>query len=383
MAILSNLKRQRYLLDYTLASMGRRKVKNAVLLGIFFIIVFVLASVMLFGNAIRKEAAFVLRSSPEATVQSMVMGRHDLISGDVVDQLTKIRGLRSVEGRLWGYFFDRGNGANYTIMVPPKRSTEHQLEPGEIIVGSGIDRTLKSRSKTLLFLSGPDGRLSKFVVKEQLSTDSALMSADLVLMHESDYRAFFNLPENVFTDIALTIRNKKEINKILEKARRILPGARFITRASIERTYESIFSWREGLLLALLSTSILAFAILAFDKASGLSADERREIGILKAVGWETSDIIAAKFWEGGFVSVLAFLFGLLCAYAHVFFFQASLLEPVLKGWAVLYPDFSLQPTIDGLQVITLAGLTILPYTAATIVPIWRAAITDPDQVMR
>ncbi|HHK74598.1 MAG TPA: FtsX-like permease family protein, partial [Rhizobiales bacterium] len=109
----------------------------------------------------------------------------------------------------------------------------------------------------------------------------------------------------------------------------------------------------------------------------------RREIGILKAVGWETGDILAMKFWEGALISLAAFFTGFLLAYAHVFFLDAGLLEPVLKGWAVIYPRFSLTPAIDGLQIATLAFFTIIPYTAATIIPIWRAAIADPDMVMR
>jgi ABC-type lipoprotein release transport system permease subunit len=55
----------------------------------------------------------------------------------------------------------------------------------------------------------------------------------------------------------------------------------------------------------------------------------------------------------------------------------------VLKGWAVLYPRFTLTPHIDGLQVATLFFFTVFPYTAAVLVPIWRAATTDPDTVMR
>ena len=78
-----------------------------------------------------------------------------------------------------------------------------------------------------------------------------------------------------------------------------------------------------------------------------------------------------------------AALLGYLLAYVHVFHFAAILFAPVLKGWAVLYPDFRPVPFVDGLQVATLFFFSVFPYTVATIIPIWRAAITDPDQVMR
>lgn len=381
--MIRRIERQRYLIDFTLASMMRRKVKNAVLFLVYFLIVFMLASVMLFGDAIRREAALLLKDAPDVTVQKMLMGRHDLISGEPIDDLRAIRGVRRVEGRLWGYLFDRGNGANYTVMVPPAGDGNHALGPGEAAVGPGIDRVKEIGGGKYLFLIAPSGRLFKFVVTSELPAGSGLVAADLVLISENDFRAFFQVPDGVYTDLALTVGNEREISTILQKAARAVPGSRFVTRRSVLRTYEAIFTWREGLLLALLGAAIVAFAILAFDKAAGLSAEERREIGILKAVGWETSDVLAAKFWEGALVSLTAFLAGLAAAYGHVFFFQAGLLEPVLKGWAVLYPDFDLVPNIDALQVTTLAFFTIVPYTAATIVPIWRAAITDPDMVMR
>ncbi len=55
----------------------------------------------------------------------------------------------------------------------------------------------------------------------------------------------------------------------------------------------------------------------------------------------------------------------------------------MLKGWAVLYPRFALTPVLDGLDLLTLLLLTCVPYTAAVLVPTWRAATTDPDSVMR
>ena len=60
-----------------------------------------------------------------------------------------------------------------------------------------------------------------------------------------------------------------------------------------------------------------------------------------------------------------------------------ALFRPVLQGWAVLYPRFELQPSVDLVQMFTLLFFTVVPFTAAVLVPSWRAATTDPDAVMR
>jgi len=375
--------RQLYLIDYTLGAMKRRLGRNLMLFCVYLLMIFLLASVMLFSRAIRNEAALLLKDAPELLVQNLLMGRHELIKRKWIAPLSRIRGVQTVEGRLWGYFFDQASGANYTLMTPLKSQSQYKLAKGEAIIGEGVARIKKLKKDGHLFLLSPTGKLMKLKVKQILSTKSALISSDLVLMSEPDYRRFFNLKKGVYTDIALSIRNQREIDTIVEKAAKLMPEGRFITRRDITRTYASIFSWREGLLLALLAGSLIAFAILAFDKASGLSGEERREVGILKAIGWESADIIAMKFWEGALVSLAAFLFGVIFAYAHVFWFSAGLLAPVLKGWAVLYPDFTLHPSISGVELATLAFFTIVPFTAATIIPIWRAASLDPDEVMR
>ncbi len=375
--------RQRYMIDFTLSSLMRRKGRNLILFAVYGLIIFVLGSVMLFSHSIRREAVTLLKNAPQITVQSIKMGRHALIEGRYVDTMRKIRGVRRAEGRLWGYFYDRASRANYTLMVPSKTGGFRQLKPGEAIIGKGVARARKVKKGGFLFLVSPAGKLIKLKIVDVFSADSEIISTDLVLVSANDFRRMFRIKEGLYTDIALEIRNKLEVPMIVKKASRKLPAARFVTRGDILRTYESIFSWREGLLLALLGSSIIAFAIFAFDKASGLSAEEKREIGILKAVGWKTGDILAMKFWEGALISIGAFLLGLITAYGHVFLFDAGLLEPVLKGWAIIYPQFSLVPHIDGLQIITLAFFTVIPYTAATIVPVWRAAITDPDMVMR
>jgi ABC-type lipoprotein release transport system permease subunit len=377
------LARQRYLVDYAMAAMARQRARNLGLLLVYTLLTTVLASVLLLGSAMRREAAAMLQDTPDVVLQGMRMGRHEMSRAADVDKLVGLRGAHAVQGRLWGYLYDTASGANYTLQVPAAPASSLVLAKGEVVLGEGVARLRQVQVGGPVFLVSPSGVALNLKLKAVLPAATALVSSDLVLLSEADFRRFFQLADDEFTDIALRVRNPKEIAKVAEKAGIALRQHRVITREDLLRTYEAIFSWREGMLLALLSGALLAFAILAFDKASGLSAQERRDIGILKAIGWDTGDILRMKLWEATLVSLTAFALGLGLAYVHVFAFSAPLIEAVLKGWSVLYPRFALTPTVDGLQLATLALLAVLPYLAAVTVPVWRAASADPDAAMR
>jgi ABC-type lipoprotein release transport system permease subunit len=373
------VRRQRYLIDFSLAALWRRRGKHLALLAVYGSIVFLLASVMLFSQALRREAALLLEGAPALVVQRLVAGRHDLIPAEYLVRIGELRGVSAKRGRLWGYFYDPAVRANYTLMVPQDR----ELAQGDVLIGAGIGRTRGLGTADYLSLRGAGGSAFTLRVAGLLPAGAELVSTDLVLLNEADFRAFFGLPPGVYTDLALEVRNPREVRKLAEKLAALLPDTRPILREEVLRTYDALFQWRQGIVLVLLAGSLLAFVIFAWDRASGLSAEERREIGVLKAIGWETMDVLRMKFWEGALISLAAFLLGYLAAYVHVFVADATLFAPVLKGWAVLYPRFRLIPYVDGLQVATLFFFTVFPYTVATLIPIWRAATTDPDAVMR
>jgi hypothetical protein len=371
--------RHRAILDITLASLARRKAKNLSLLALYALVVFALASVLFFTRALREQAALALQGAPELVVQRLAAGRHDLAPEAWVGEVAGIRGVSGARGRLWGYYFDPPSHANYTVLVP----AGFWGEPGEAVIGPGVARTRGAAVGRAFPMKAADGGYLELRVREIAPASAELVASDVVLVGEADFRRLFGVPAGLYTDVVARVANAREVSTVAAKVTRALPAARAITRADMIRTYESIFDWRSGLLVALLSASLLAFGIVAWDKASGLSADERREIGILKAIGWETSDVLLVKFWEGAALSLVAFAAGLLGAYGHVFLGGARLLRPVLEGWSGLYPDLRLVPFVSGLQIATLFFLTVVPYTVATIVPSWRAATVDPDAVMR
>ena len=112
------IERQRNIIDFTLSSLVRRKGKNLSLLLVYTLLVFLLASVMFFTHALRKEASLVLQGAPEMVVQRMAAGRHELVPERYLNAISGIRGVSAVRGRLWGYYYDAFTSANYTLLVP-------------------------------------------------------------------------------------------------------------------------------------------------------------------------------------------------------------------------------------------------------------------------
>ncbi len=373
------IERQRGLIDFAVASLRRRRGHTLGLFLVYALLVFLLASVVLYGDALRREARALLADAPELVVQRLTAGRHDLMPAAWLERVENLRGVRRAEGRLWGYFYDPVVAANMTLLVP----LEAPPAVGQVRVGATLARARGLDVGDVLSLRAADGQPRAFAIAGILSSASELVSADLIEVNAADFRAFFGVEPNRYTDLALRVANPREVRKVAEKVLERLPGARVIAREEMRRTYEAAFNWRQGVLLTFLSIVLLAFAVLAWDKASGLSAEERREIGILKALGWDTGDVLRMKLWEGALVSLCAFLAGYSLAWVHVFHAEAPLFTAVLKGWSVLYPRFALTPQVDVAQIATLAFLTVLPFVAATVVPVWRAATLDPDEVMR
>ncbi|MGK2906911.1 MAG: ABC transporter permease [Desulfuromonadales bacterium] len=382
--------RQLKILEYALASLLRRPGKTFAILVVYTLMIVVLASVLLLTQALKTEATAMLAGGPQLVVQKTMAGRHELIAIDEVGRLAGIPGVKSVKPRVWGYYYDALTGTNYTLQGIDAAASELRLldgrmprEDGECAIGTGVAESRRVALQDDLILIDYDNLGRIFTVTGVFASASDLLTQDLVVMSEDPLRQFFGMPESLATDLAVEVYNPSEINTIANKIKRALPDSRPITQSELLRTYHAVFDWRGGMMLALFSSALMAFCILAWDKATGLSAGERREIGILKAVGWDTGDVLLLKLWEGLALSLLAFLAGCLVAFLMVFVWGAPLLGGILRGWSVLFPALRPTPFIDFYQLGTLAFLTIVPYVASTVIPAWRAAVTDPDEVMR
>ncbi len=378
------------IIDYAITSLWRRKYKSLAIIIAFTIIVTALASILFFSSSLKIEAAHVLDSAPDLIVQRIIGGRHDLIPIEYTDKIKNIPGVGTVSQRYWGYYYDPLTGANYTIQGVEGNTQTLQLLDGrlpsendECAIGAGVAAIKKNGTGGELILVDSSNTGVLYEVVGVFKADSSLLTNDLIVLPNDTVIEFFGYPQGLATDVAVQVYNKNELQTVATKIKRLLPDSRPITRTELVRTYEMVFNWRSGMMLSVFSAAVIAFCILAWDKATGISAEEKQEIGILKAIGWDTSEVLALKFWEGLIISLTSFLLGTIAAFIHVFSFDAFLLARIVKGWSVVFPDFHLTPYLDPYLVFTLGVLTVTPYIASTVIPAWKAAITDPETIMR
>ena len=392
------LEKQFNILDFSLSSLWRRKMKNLGIMLVFALVIFLLGSFQMLTGALSNSAEAVLGNTPEITIQKMSAGRQEAIPLAYIEKLRSIYGIRAIIPRVWGYYFDESNLANFTILSLESDSMPsgdrlnltlahghfpQKTESGTVVIGRSIQDILGLGERRVFSLFRPDLSLKSFTVTGLFSQKTDLLTNDLIVMNLSDARDLFGIPSSLATDLCVYVANPTEIETIAKKIAVLLPDTRVLTKTQIQKTYQVVFSWRSGFASICLLTALVAFAILAWDKASGLSPEEKREIGILKILGWETGDILAIRFWESILVSALAFIIGCTAAYLHVAFFDASLLKPVMVGWSVIHPPFRLLPSVTLADLLLIFTFSVLPYLAATVIPAWRCSTVPPDSVIR
>ena len=384
------------LLAHALGALGRRKARSLALGGGLAFAVALVAAVLFLTEALRAEAVRARAAHPDIVVQKLVGGRPTTIPASERAKLVDIPSVREVTPRVWGYVFLPALQGNVTIVasppgVPPISVANgvlhsgRDLNPGqhEMIAGVELAHFLGMLPGDELGLPSADPRAHAMKLVGTFDSSLDLWTSDVILCDEDDARALLGVPEGDATDIAITLANPAEARVVAGTIIERMPGARIIERDLLERVYHLAYGRRAGLVLGASIPALLALLVLAWDRASGIGADERREIAILKAVGWSTADVLWAKLFEAILVGAAATALGLLLGYAWVFWLGAPGLRPALVGWSVLYPRASLTPMVDVAQLLGVTIAVLGPFVLLSVVPAWRAATADPLESMR
>lgn len=370
----------------------RYKYKNLFIVIVMTLLVALLASTLFISNAMKSEYNTIIDSYPDIVITNQKALRDTTIDEDEAYKVLSIKGVSSVVSRVWGHYYFLNADKEFLILgrdefetyANPLLNATSNIAKDSMLISVGVQKSLQGSyySEYFNFIKA-DGSIKKLTIQAILEKSNSLENSSLIIMNKNAAQDIFEYKANEVTDLGVSVANKEEVAFIAAKIETLFPSARVSVKDDLRVIYENIYNLRSGFFLTIFIITFFTFFIIIYDKVSGLNSEQRREIGILKALGWRVGDVLNARLYEGVIVSVLSYLLGIIVAFIYVYLFNAPYLKEIFLNNYDLMSDFRIMFSVDYETLALLFFLSVPIYIAATVIPSWRVATLEADEVMR
>lgn len=371
-------------------------------LAIFFIsilIVFLSSSILFISNTLKKEIFTTLENQSDFVIQKINSGKSQYTPISWIEDFKEISGVENIQQRVYGqyyfmpedvYFtivgidlFEEGSSKNIKELLEVLNISEF-LQSDSMIIGNGIKKLFDKYKYTDSYdfkLFNND--LKEIKIFKDLPQKANLVANDLIIMDINLAKEILNIKEHEATDIVLNVPNNLERANVKDQLILKHSNTRILQKENLKKEYENMFNYKGGIFLILFIIVILTFTLILYQRYSMISLGDKKEIGILKAVGWSIKDILKLKIMENFIVAFMAFIIGIILSYIFVFILNAPILKNVFIGSQNLQNDFIFNANIQIDSLITLFLFFMIPFLSAVLIPVWKVAIIDSTQSMK
>ena len=371
-------------------------------LAIFFIsilIVFLSSSILFISNTLKKEIFTTLENQSDFVIQKINSGKSQYTPISWIEDFKEISGVKNIQQRVYGqyyfmpedvYFtivgidlFEEGSSKNIKELLKVLNISEF-LQSDSMIIGNGIKKLFDKYK----YIDSYDFKLFNNDLKEikifkDLPQKANLVANDLIIMDINLAKEILNIKEDEATDIVLNVPNNLERANVKDQLILKHSNTRILQKENLKKEYENMFNYKGGIFLILFIVVILTFTLILYQRYSMISLGDKKEIGILKAVGWSIKDILKLKIMENFIVAFMAFIIGIILSYIFVFILNAPILKNIFIGSQNLQNDFIFNANIQIDSLITLFLFFMIPFLSAVLIPVWKVAIIDSTQSMK
>ena len=342
----------------------------------------VTTSLLLVEGATRTAAALIERG-PDLVIRRLDAGGWaPMPVQEGMAAAGSVRGVQRLRPRVWGVL---GGPYGAITLVGCDDAMRQDLgalhiDPPavhEAIVG---DRMADLLGQSLTLAS--EDRWDTFDVKATFTPAADAATFDVVLVDEEAARWLLGIPEGAATDLALEVFHEQEADALRAALGHALPfPARVMTRADARGVHGDVLGRRGALAGIAAVPAALALLLLVVATArEGLG--RRREVGLLKTLGWTTGDVMRLHMLRALVVALPATAVGLAGAYGLVFRPGVRWPGELLLGWQGRGPALHLDPGGAALVMLEVAGLVLIPWLVATAWPVARGAAEDPQAML-
>jgi ABC-type lipoprotein release transport system permease subunit len=344
-------------------------------------------------EGIKMQYRSALQAGADVYVATDQYGKNAPIELKLVEELGKIQGVTRVVPRVVGrtYVMDKLLailGVDSQSLPSPIRVTKGRKPQarGEVILGRRAAEYLKAGIGTRFKIKrSPD---QVFQIVGVFQSDVNVWNADLLLMRFEDASLLFG-HEGKATDLMVYTRPGYEqiVDVIARSCEEDQAGGKPPLRVQnmelIDRYSQRGFNIKAGVFTGFFCL-VLALGIPTVGVISGFGLSERtREVGVMKALGWQTQEVLEMVTFENLILSVIAMPFVILAAAGWIHLLNGALIARFFVASLNVIIPFSIPARLFPVACFLGMFMAIILAMVGSIYSTWRNSIVPPREAMK
>jgi ABC-type lipoprotein release transport system permease subunit len=217
-------------------------------------------------------------------------------------------------------------------------------------------------------------------INDTFKENTNIISNNLIAMNLENAKSILGLEYNEYSKLFVHVPNDSEIDYIAQQIKEKYPFMKVTTKEQVISNIEHLFYYKGGVFMILYVVALISFFILLYKQVSSVSGKTKKEIAILRSIGYSIQNIISLKLYQNLFISISSFIIGVIFAYIFVFIAQAPLLKNIFLGDNL---DITFTPVVDLNVLSILFFFSVVPFIAAILIPSWKVAISETSEVIK
>jgi len=347
-------------------------------------------------EGVKADSLISVQEGADIYLTMDMYGRNGVIPLEMAELVKNIEGVVKVIPRAISRIYV-GDRLAVLLGIPVENITEtisfikgRPPMGGEVVIGKRLAEDLgvgvgKSVSLGVRIIGIVDG--VPYVVRREFNISGifdarvGIWTSNLILMNLQDVISLYEM-EGFVTDMAIYVKPGYS-GKVSEELQKMNSYFRIQTKELVNAYIERGFNTRGGIFL-ILYTVAFSIAIPAIAVSSGLGLSERRkEIGIFKALGWRTIDVIEMVFLESIFISLMSVPITFMLSFLWLKILNGVFIAQIFIPGAGIFPPFSVPSLFFPLPVIMAFLLSLVITLVGSISTTWKASIVPPVEAMR
>lgn len=362
----------------------RRPSESLLTAAALFFTIALVGTALLVPHAISSTVRGILKEAPSIIVRRINAVGWQPIPVTAAAAAAEVIGVITATPRVWG-LVTGPKGPLTVIGIQPEDVTRlpgagltEPLAPGQAVVGSGIDTVTAAGG---LLLSGTVEK--RFDIIDRLPRELGIVAHDLVLLHMGDARRLLGVPEGYASDLAVEVFHAEEQDAILPDLSRAFPWpVRLVSQNESMGIYSAGYGRYSAIVLITLIPAVLAVCLMVAVNIRQ-SVDRKKDLAILKSLGWTTGDIVRLLFYRVAFLGFPSAAFGMAAAFLLVFGPANRWIGTVLFGWRTLPPLLCLDPQGAVVILLEVVAFALIPFMGSALAPALIGAARDVQELLQ